>query len=121
MFSVLMRKKMGIVDVAKESTMPGEFALEQNHPNPFNPTTVISYSVAGAASQSSRQEASGQAVVSMRVYDLLGREVAVLVNEVQEAGSHRVVWSAEGTPSGIYFYRLQAGTFSATKRMVLVK
>ncbi len=86
-----------------------DFALEQNYPNPFNPTTQIEYSVAQHAN------------VSLVVYDLLGREVAALVNEVKEPGSYKVNFDASNLPSGIYTYRIQSGSFVQTKKMMLMK
>jgi hypothetical protein len=85
------------------------FALEQNYPNPFNPSTSIMYQV--------REEG----LVSIKVYDVVGREVATLVNEVKHAGSYSTQWNAAGVSSGIYFYRMQANAFSALKKMILLK
>ncbi len=85
------------------------FTLEQNYPNPFNPETVIRYHL-GKASH-----------VSLVVYDITGRQVAQLADEVQPAGSHQASWDAMRLPSGIYFYRLTAGSFTALKRMTLLK
>ncbi len=92
-----------------DAGMPKHFALEQNYPNPFNPTTLISYQLPVAST------------VSLKVYDVLGREVATLVNEQQEVGAYSVTFNANALSSGIYFYRLQAGNFVATKKMMLVK
>jgi hypothetical protein len=107
--------------------LPHRFSLEQNYPNPFNPTTVIRYSLL----------VTGH--VTVRVYDVLGREVALLVDEVQTAGTHTVRWNAGsqsggvsargarqpsvglGYASGVYFYRLQAGPLSETRKLVLVR
>ena len=88
---------------------PERFELEQNYPNPFNPSTVISYQLAVNSN------------VTLKVYDLLGREVAVLVNERKDAGRYSVQWSASRFSSGIYFYFLSAGKFQETKRMILLK
>jgi hypothetical protein len=88
---------------------PGEFALAQNYPNPFNPATTLMFRISEAGS------------VSLKIYDLLGREVAVLVNEQRPPGTYSVRWDASRLPSGIYFYRLQAGNRVATKKMVLLK
>lgn len=88
---------------------PAGFKLFQNHPNPFNPSTDIRYSL----------DASG--FISLRVYDLLGREVATLVNEVRPAGVHSVIWDARAVPSGTYFYRITAGGVTQTRRMVLLR
>jgi hypothetical protein len=85
------------------------FALEQNYPNPFNPSTTISYQL----------PSEGQ--VSLKVYDMLGNEVATLVNEMKTAGEYQVDFNAAALSSGIYFYRLQAGNFVDTKRMMLMK
>jgi ligand-binding sensor domain-containing protein len=88
---------------------PTEFSLNQNYPNPFNPTTNFQFAIANCQ------------FVTLKVYDLLGREVAVLVNEQKPAGRYSVTWDASRFASGIYFYRLQAGQFRETKRMMLIK
>ncbi len=90
-------------------TQPKGYALAQNYPNPFNPTTTIGYELPVASE------------VSLTVYDVLGKEVMTLVKARQEAGSYRVNVNASGLSSGVYFYRLQAGSFVATKKMMLVK
>jgi hypothetical protein len=92
-----------------ESTSPREFHLGQNYPNPFNPGTTIWY------------ELSERAHISLRVFNLLGEEVAMLVDGVGEAGAGSVRFVGEGLPSGVYFYRLIAGGFTQTRRMVLAK
>jgi len=90
-------------------TMPGVVSLEQNFPNPFNPATVIRYQI------------SDIRYMKLAVYDLLGREVAVLVNGIQSPGEHSVVWNAAGLASGAYFYRMTAGSFTATKKLLLLR
>ena len=92
-----------------EKTIPTSLKLEQNYPNPFNPATTIEFSLP------QRQE------VTLKVYDLLGREVATLVNANIEAGVHSVTFDASNLPSGVYIYRLQAGEFTETKKMVFLK
>ncbi|MBN1397212.1 MAG: T9SS type A sorting domain-containing protein [Bacteroidetes bacterium] len=87
-----------------------EFRLEQNYPNPFNPKTKITYSIVGT-----------RHAVSLRIYDMLGREVVTLVDGVKNGGYHSVEWNAQNLPSGIYFYRLKAGSYIETKRMILLK
>ncbi len=89
--------------------LPTDYSLSQNYPNPFNPTTVIEF----------RVPSSG--FVSLKIYDVLGRNVATLVNERQNAGDHSVTFNASNLPSGVYFYRLTAGDFSKTKKMILAK
>jgi hypothetical protein len=90
-------------------TAPKTFLLEQNYPNPFNPSTTIRYQLPVASE------------VKLEVYDVLGKKIATVVNERQSAGSYQVVWNASGLSSGTYFYRLQAGTFVETKKMIMVK
>lgn len=92
--------------------VPEKFSLGQNYPNPFNPTTNIRYGIPQYASNS---------LVKLVVYDMLGREKAVLVNTERSAGEYEVVWNASAFPSGVYFYTLRAGEFRQTKKMVLVK
>jgi uncharacterized Ntn-hydrolase superfamily protein len=88
--------------------IPDKFFLQQNFPNPFNPSTVIRY----------RLEVNSFA--TLKIYDVLGNEISTLVNEKQNAGTYEVEWQAKDLPSGIYFYRLKAGNFSETKRMILL-
>jgi len=101
------------VDVRTTAGVPATFGLEQNYPNPFNPTTVVSYQLPAPSS------------VRLVVYDMLGREVSLLVDENKPAGEYRVVFSGSGLASGIYYYRLTASSndrmFVETKSMVLVK
>ncbi len=93
----------------QQLVLPGSFSLEQNYPNPFNPSTVINYALP------TRQH------VTLEVFDVLGREIATLVNEVRPAGEYTVRWNAEGVPSGVYFYRMQAGAFTATKKVMVLR
>jgi hypothetical protein len=86
-----------------------EFALAQNYPNPFNPTTLIRFSIAS------------EGHVSLKIYDILGRELATLVNEVKGNGNFSVSWDAGGLSSGIYFYKLEANGFTSTKKMLLLR
>jgi hypothetical protein len=92
-----------------ERSTPGQFALNQNFPNPFNPTTVISYQLPEASH------------VALKLFDMLGREVATLVDGVKSAGQHTVELNASKLQSGIYFYRLQAGNFYETRKLTLLK
>ena len=97
------------VSVEREGVIVDNFELEQNYPNPFNPSTTIKYSVPEKSD------------VLIRVYDILGEEVASLVNTTQEAGSYEVNFDASNLASGMYIYRLNAGTVSLTKKMMLLK
>jgi hypothetical protein len=100
-----------------EAGVPDRFALYQNYPNPFNPSTKIQYSIPASTSRS---------LVTLKVYNLLGNEIATLVNEEKPAGTYEVEFSAASIngaelPSGIYFYRLTAGSFVQTMKMILLK
>lgn len=88
---------------------PTEYALNQNYPNPFNPSTVITYSIPGTE------------FVTLKVYDVLGNEIAVLVEGEREAGTHNVEFSSSGLSSGTYFYRIQVGSFVESKKMIILK
>jgi hypothetical protein len=108
----------GIVSVDDNTidSGPEGFSLEQNYPNPFNPVTSIKYVVGSFQ------------FVSLKVYDVLGKEVATLVNEEKPAGEYEIEFNAvshsgnvRNLPSGIYFYQLKAGSFVETKKMVLIK
>ncbi len=98
------------------SQLPQQFLLEQNYPNPFNPTTEIRFQISEVGGQ--RSEVSH---VSLRVYDLLGREVATLVNEEMKAGRYEINFNASNLASGVYFYTLRAGEFLNAKKMLLTK
>jgi hypothetical protein len=97
------------VTAVKDHEPLNRFFLSQNYPNPFNPSTSISFSLAS------------RAFVSLKVFDVIGREVAMLVSEVLPAGTHSRQWNAAAMSSGIYFYRLQTGAFVETKKLVLMR
>ncbi|MEK7671713.1 MAG: T9SS type A sorting domain-containing protein, partial [Bacteroidota bacterium] len=101
--------RTGATAVSETGGLPRAFTLAQNYPNPFNPATVIQYSL------------PGDTRVSLRVFDILGREVATLVDEEQKAGKNSVVFDALHLSSGIYYYRLNAGRFSDVKKMLLLR
>ena len=94
--------------------LPSQFVLEQNYPNPFNPSTTIKYSIPLIGNRESE-------VVSLIVYDVLGREVATLVNEKQSAGNYEVQFNASKLTSGVYVYKLQCGNFMDSKKMILLR
>jgi hypothetical protein len=94
---------------SSEAVVPHELGLAQNYPNPFNPETTFSYSLPQSD------------FVTFTIYNLFGQEIAKLVNSAQAAGDHQIKWTAKGLPSGIYFYRLQSGNHSETKKLILQK
>ena len=106
---VWRRVRPGVVSVQTESEILRDYHLAQNHPNPFNPTTTISYTI------------PSDGFVNLSVYNTIGEEVRTLVNEFKEAGSHNENFNATGLSSGIYFYKLKAGNFVQTKKMILMK
>ncbi len=108
---ILTTKNGGVTSVEEEnsSITPNDFFLFQNYPNPFNPSTTISYSIPEIE------------FVTLKIYNVLGSEVATLVNEEKPAGSYGVEFFKANLSSGIYFYRIQAGNFTSTKKMVLMK
>jgi len=92
-----------------QAGLPSAISLSQNYPNPFNPSTTIRYELPKASH------------VTLKVFNVLGQEVAVLVDEMQDAGFKSVAWDASGFASGVYFYRMQAGTIIETKKLILIK
>ena len=92
-----------------ENQKPTQFGLDQNYPNPFNPSTTINYSIPKAG------------LVILKVYDVLGKEVATLVNEEESSGNHHILFNANKLASGVYFYRLIAGNSFITKKLILMK
>ncbi|RPI15116.1 MAG: T9SS C-terminal target domain-containing protein [Ignavibacteriae bacterium] len=98
---------VGIKQISSE--VPDKFSLSQNYPNPFNPSTTIEFDIPASC------------VASLTIYDVTGRRVESLVNELVPPGRYRVLWNAENYSSGVYFYKLSADDFSVTKRMVLIK
>ena len=94
--------------------IPLKFELAQNYPNPFNPVTKIRFNIPAFVETTRR-------VVSLRIYDVLGKEIAVLINENLKPGIYEIDWNAENLPSGVYFYSLITNEFTQTKKMVVVK
>jgi hypothetical protein len=95
--------------VSETGNVSAQYSLTQNYPNPFNPSTVISYQLPAGS------------FVTLKVYDILGREVATLVNEVKPPGTYTVRFDASGLASGVYVYRLTAGDFVQTCKMLVIK
>lgn len=101
------RSAIGIQPIS--SNLPKSYALKQNYPNPFNPTTNINFDLPKSG------------FVNLIVFNSIGQEVATLVNQDMKAGSYKVDWNAQNMPSGAYYYRITAGTFTKTNKMILVK
>lgn len=95
--------------VSSNNIVPNEFELKQNYPNPFNPTTNIQYSI------------SESGKIKLAIYNIIGEEVALLVNGIEGVGFYEVTFSATKLPGGIYFYRLQTKDYTQTKKMILLK
>ncbi len=105
-----------------EINSPTKFSLEQNYPNPFNPSTKIKYAIPTPPSSSPLAMGRNEVgFVTLKVFDVLGKEVATLVNEEKSAGSYHVDFNASHLASGIYYYQLRAGDYSETKKMILMK
>jgi hypothetical protein len=109
MKGVWRRPLSQILSVSQSREFPIAFRLEQNYPNPFNPSTTIKY------------ELPNSSHVTLTVYDVLGREVSVLVNERRDAGVYDVKFDGSNLASGVYFYRLQAGDFVQAKKFVILR
>jgi hypothetical protein len=103
---------VGIQNISTE--IPSVFTLEQNYPNPFNPTTKIKFALPPAVN-------GRDLSVKLVIYDVLGCEVATLVNEPLQPGTYEIEWDAENYSSGVYYYTLQTQQFKQSKRMVLIK
>jgi hypothetical protein len=100
--------------------------LEQNYPNPFNPFTTIKYQISqlthpSIPSREGKERSERGVLVTLKIYDILGREVATLVNEKQPAGNYEIEFDASELTSGIYFYRLKTDEFLQTKKMLLIQ
>jgi hypothetical protein len=108
-WSDLMRVNVSTGVADKNEGLPVVFALEQNYPNPFNPATTIAFHLPASS------------FVTLKVFNTAGQEIASLVDRQLPAGDHRTEWNASGVPSGIYFYRIQAGIYSETKKLVVLK
>ncbi|MEN8191642.1 MAG: FlgD immunoglobulin-like domain containing protein [Bacteroidota bacterium] len=98
---------VGVEEISSE--IPNEYSLGQNYPNPFNPTTMINFSIPESG------------LVTLKVFNILGQEVAELINDVQAAGSYKVSFDASNLTNGLYIYKIQANNYTATKKMLLVK
>jgi hypothetical protein len=102
------------VEPIQQGSIPENFKLYDNYPNPFNPSTKIRFEIPYVQTRD-------RVSVQLIVYDVLGKEIATLVNEEKSQGNYEVEWDANALPSGIYFYQLMADSFVATKKMILLK
>ena len=95
--------------VETDKNLPTQFSLEQNYPNPFNPTTTIKFSI------------PNEGLVTLKIYNVIGEEVATLVKDIKKAGNYELIFGANNLSSGVYLYKLSAGSFVETKKMLLLK
>jgi uncharacterized lipoprotein YddW (UPF0748 family) len=107
--AIMLKRSVNISEVAGKSVIPQDFQLEQNYPNPFNPTTTIEFRIPSSD------------LVSLKVYDVLGREVATLVDRELAPGSYQIQFDGSNLPSGVYIVRLIAGSYSESRKMLLIK
>ena len=105
----MLQDKFGINTEDQEQIIPKEYSLYQNYPNPFNPNTTIKYDL------------PKDGLVSLEIFDILGRRITTLVNENRNAGSYEQTFNASSLASGVYVYKLQAGDFISSKKMILLK
>jgi hypothetical protein len=108
---------IGINKISNE--VPSSFKLEQNYPNPFNPTTKIKFDIATNNPPFNKGGQGG--LITLKIYDILGREIQTLVNEKLNPGTYEVTFDGSNLASGIYFYQLKSGNFIETKKMLLIK
>jgi hypothetical protein len=119
-------KVANIIGIAQNNnTIPNSYRLYNNFPNPFNPSTQIKYDIPllrGVDANDAPMVRGGRGVLTqLKIFDILGREVQTLVNGELKPGSYNVTWDASAFPSGVYFYKLTAGSFVSTHKMVLIK
>jgi len=112
--------EVGLREHTVQGQLPEEYSLSQNYPNPFNPTTLIRYALPAVSGQLAADGGSWTAV-TLEVYNILGRRVATLVDQLQKPGYYNILWDASSLSSGIYFYCLKAGEFSQTRKMLLLR
>jgi hypothetical protein len=106
---IIRNEEVTILRITKGQSLPTTYNLEQNYPNPFNPSTTIKFQI------------PNKALVTLKIFDVLGNEVGVLVNREMDTGNYEVEFDAIEIPSGIYFYRLHTDSFIETKKMMLIK
>ncbi len=116
---ILKTTNGGLTYITKNETgIPKDYSLSQNYPNPFNPSTNIKFDIARLSR--GVDEVRG-VLTTLKIYDISGKEIATLVNEQLQPGTYEVTFNSYGLPSGVYFYKLTAGNYSETKKMILMK
>ena len=110
-----------LTGIYENHPLPDRPVLQQNYPNPFNPRTTIQFEIPGVETLPARTHGAGGHATSLRVYDVLGREVATLVNEDLKPGRYVRIFDGSRVASGVYFYRLEAGGFTATRKLILIR
>ena len=113
----ILKDVLSVVLGVDDEKIPVEFSLAQNYPNPFNASTKIKYSIPRVIANEVKQSQ----LVTLKIYDILGNEIKALINEEKPAGTYEITWYTEQLPSGVYFYRLRAGEYISTKKMILMK
>ena len=111
----IYRTQYSTTSVESENLESNSFSLSQNYPNPFNPSTTIKFTIPSVGTR------LALSAVTLKIYDVLGNEVATLVDEYKPAGSYELNWNVANLPSGVYFYRLTAGSFTETKKLILMR
>jgi hypothetical protein len=114
-YGLLLKSKDSILtSVEEKNTVPQNLILHQNYPNPFNPTTNIEYSIPSNV----KLETSN---INLKIYDVLGREIKTLVNEIQKPGNYKIQFDGSNLSSGVYYYRIKYDSFVQTRKMLLLK
>jgi len=118
-----INKIFPVTEVENDALTPNGIKLEQNYPNPFNSVTTIKYSIPTLLFSSSPYQRAGKrgTLVTLKVYDILGRGIASLVNEEKKSGVYEVIFNGDNFPSGIYFYKIKAGEFLEVRKMIMLK
>jgi len=122
MYKINLYEVLGTLEEKSSNTI-SSYSLQQNYPNPFNPSTKIKYTIPTSPSVPllSKERDERVRLVTLKVYDILGKEVTTLVNEEKPIGNYELEFDASQLSSGIYFYKLEVGSYSETKKMVLLK
>jgi photosystem II stability/assembly factor-like uncharacterized protein len=116
-YSNVVSVRTTVTDIENHSSIPMEYSLSQNYPNPFNPSTKIKYSIPFTTDAGNTTQRN----TTLKIYDVLGNEIATIVNENQPPGNYEYIWNTNNISSGVYFYVLRSGTFKQTKKMVLLR